>query len=72
MFSISANVHGILLRGIYALLEDKSFLLPTRPAQLALETGKLLFEWALATYQRLNASIRIWLIYCQVVFLNDV
>ncbi|KAL5475437.1 hypothetical protein EMCRGX_G025254 [Ephydatia muelleri] len=32
----SVHVHGNLLKGIYALLEDKSFLLPTRPAQFVL------------------------------------
>ena len=45
-FSTSVHVNGNLLKGIYALLEDKSFLLPTRPAQLVLKTAKLLLEWA--------------------------
>ena len=45
-FSTSVHVHGNLLKGIYALLEDKSFLLPTRPAQFVLKTAKLLLEWA--------------------------
>ena len=66
-FSTSVQVHGNLLKGI--LLEDKSFLLPTRPAQFVLN---YYLNGHLATYWKLNALIRMGLIYCQAVFLNHV